>query len=208
MKLPPPFTQTLFVELVRFVPGQPDNVTVSGSSSRTSSTPMARQPATPIEPSHSRPIHVTPGSPATSVQTTFDVTRASATSHHVPPPPWSRWGTMSTPSRPPSTQRRQPPGETPRGTPQPSRKRKHIDPSEDPAVATSSTRRRILPQAPVPQHLSSAPKRPVQTLSPSLAMIVSPDIDSSPRPMLSFVSPSSSPRQAVRTVKLVMTKGK
>ncbi len=46
------------------------------------------------------------------------------------PPPWSRWGTMSTPAMPPSTQRRNGNGDGSRsnGTPQPSgsRKRKHL----------------------------------------------------------------------------------
>ncbi|KAH9855011.1 PLU-1-like protein-domain-containing protein [Lenzites betulinus] len=31
MRLPPPYTQTLFVELIRFTPGQPDNVAANGS---------------------------------------------------------------------------------------------------------------------------------------------------------------------------------
>ena len=31
MRLPPPYTQTLFVDLIRFTPGQPDNIAANGA---------------------------------------------------------------------------------------------------------------------------------------------------------------------------------
>lgn len=43
MRLPPPYTQTLFVELIRFTPGQPDNVAGNG----TAATSSAGGPPTP-----------------------------------------------------------------------------------------------------------------------------------------------------------------
>jgi len=214
---------TIFVELIRFTPGQPDNVAMKGSASRSSAAPFARQSASAGDSSssHSAPIRPAPMAVYTS---TFEVDRSgSATDSHVPPPPpWSRWGTMSTPSMPPSTQRRQPvetPRGTPRGTPQPPKKRKHVEDiriSEDATTSsfTRSPKRRLLPQ-PAPSSGSSS--RPVQTLSPSLAMIVCPpEGEISPRmtSATSFGGPSptaeptldSPSSQSVRRVKLVMPK--
>ena len=58
MRLPPPYTQTLFVELLRFTPGQPDNITANGAS-------ISAQPARPMSgPSNSTPMSVTNGSSA------------------------------------------------------------------------------------------------------------------------------------------------
>ncbi|KAI9064868.1 hypothetical protein FKP32DRAFT_1591090 [Trametes sanguinea] len=37
MRLPPPYTQTLFVDLIRFTPGQPENVAVNGSAAASAS---------------------------------------------------------------------------------------------------------------------------------------------------------------------------
>jgi len=174
-KMSPPYTQTLFVELIRFLPGQPENVTTNGSASRVIAGSMNHHSLTGIA-SHSGSSHhahapVSVPVPASSLST-FSAS-SSATQHVPPPPPWSRWGTMSTPSRPPSTQRRQP-ADTPRATPQPTRKRKHVEephPSEDIGRVTSSSvpfsKRRAVPQ----------------TLSPSLAMIVSTD---QPSPRSSF----------------------
>ena len=199
--LGPPYTQTLFVELVRFTPGQPDSATINGGGGhpRTGSNPLHRQTAPASDATHSRSTHgVNVAVP--SMLSTFEVSRAvSDIGHHIPPPPpWSRWGTMSTPSRPPSTQRRQP-AETPRGTPQPPKKRKHtedIRPSEDVSNGSQppsrSPKRRTLPPPPSTPP-SAPPPRPVQTLSPSLAMIVSPpDNEVSSRPSSSSFSAQGS----------------
>jgi len=56
MKLPPPYTPTLFVELIRFTPGQPDNVT--------NGTPSAAMPVTLPGPSRAGPS--TPHTPHSS----------------------------------------------------------------------------------------------------------------------------------------------
>ena len=110
-----------------------------------------------------------------------------------PPPPWSRWGTMSTPAMPPSTQRRNN-GESSRSngtTPQPSastsKKRKHVEEilihhqhltEDEPRISLKRHAGPALTPTPM------SPPRPVQTLSPSLAMIVSPTnqaVHTSPR---------------------------
>jgi len=123
---------------------------------------------------------------------------ASPTPHPSapPPPPWSRWGTMSTPAMPPSTQRRNN-GESSRsnGTPQPSastsKKRKHVEeiPIHHQHLAEENEPRSSFPlkrhaAGPALTPTPMSPPRPVQTLSPSLAMIVSPTnqaVHTSPR---------------------------
>ncbi|EMD40413.1 hypothetical protein CERSUDRAFT_111018 [Gelatoporia subvermispora B] len=60
MKLGPPFTPTLFVELIRFTPGQPDNVTANGTPSAPTSlpAPLPRAgPGTPHTPHTSHAPH-------------------------------------------------------------------------------------------------------------------------------------------------------
>ncbi|KAL4256714.1 [histone H3]-trimethyl-L-lysine(4) demethylase [Pleurotus pulmonarius] len=168
-KMPPPYTQTLFVELVRFVPGQPEFSPPSGPAPRPSIPPIPQGNPMPHIPSpHDK--HTPMQLPAPSAS----FSPPSMVSQHVPPPPpWSRWGTVTTPSRPPSTQRRHAP-DTPRDTPQPSRKRKLTDeprPPEEPVNGSSSKRRVMDHGLPQPQ---LAQPRNVQTLSPSLALIVSP----------------------------------
>jgi histone demethylase JARID1 len=175
-KMPPPYIQTLFVELIAFVPGQPEMSTTS----RPSSSTHLMSPKTAI--SHTNSMHYAHSHHHSAPQPaplSAEAFITSAAAQHVPPPPpWSRWGTMSTPARPPSTQRRQ--STSSRSTPQPSsRKRKHLEEvaqaedfsrmSSSSASSAPSSKRRALPATP-----SSPPARPVQTLSPSLAMIVSP----------------------------------
>ncbi|KDR84060.1 hypothetical protein GALMADRAFT_219890 [Galerina marginata CBS 339.88] len=148
---------------------------------------------------------------SSSGMSTFSAASSSST-YQPPPPPWSRWGTISTPAVPPSTQRRNGNGDSSRanGTPQPSgssasaappvsRKRKHVDdvpmphhqhhhqhhpsaPEEDirPSSSSFPLKRHAGPLTPTPL----SPPRPVQQLSPSLAMIVSPTnqaVHTSPR---------------------------
>ncbi|KAL0950185.1 hypothetical protein HGRIS_010178 [Hohenbuehelia grisea] len=200
-KMPPPYVQTLFVELVRFVPGQPE-ITVP-------STSLGAHCAPGPAPASSH-YHGMPNKSMSHGHTADDTLipprlpmpspssyGPSSTLHAPPTPPWSRWGTVSTPTEPPATQRRQH-TETPRGTPQPppSRKRKLPDdprPSEDPiGSATPSKRRPPLDSPPLGAyhhqvHTPPPMPRPTQTLSPSLAMIVSP-VETPPLPY-----PSSSP---------------
>jgi len=200
LHLPAPYRQTLFVELVQFQPGS-DGVTTGSSVSTSIPRPqivnhqamVGRHLPNSHSFSHHNPHASTSTLPhASSSMSTFS---ASPTAHPSapPPPPWSRWGTMSTPAMPPSTQRRSN-GESSRsnGTPQPlastSKKRKHVEEvplhpqhhTDDPR--SSFPLKRHAGPAPTPAPMS--PPRPVQTLSPSLAMIVSPTnqaVHTSPR---------------------------
>ena len=202
LRLAAPYRQTLFVELIQFQPGS-DGVAAGGSVSASMPRPqianhqpiLGRQhPSNSHSFSHHNPHPSTSSvSYASSSMSTFS---ASPTAHPSapPPPPWSRWGTMSTPAMPPSTQRRGN-GESSRsnGTPQPSastsKKRKHVEEiplhhqhlTDDEPRSSFPLKRHAGP-APTPTPMS--PPRPVQTLSPSLAMIVSPTnqaVHTSPR---------------------------
>ena len=208
-----PYRQTLFVELIQFQPGS------DGAATSTSvSAPIPRPQTVSQQPvlgrqhhpnSHSFSHHNPPISTSTvplasSSMSTFS---ASPTVHPSapPPPPWSRWGTMSTPAMPPSTQRRSN-GESSRsnGTPQPSastsKKRKHVEEipvhqqhhtDDEPRSSSFPLKRHAGPALTTPPTTTStstptpvSPPRPVQTLSPSLAMIVSPTnqaVHTSPR---------------------------
>jgi [histone H3]-trimethyl-L-lysine4 demethylase len=226
----PPFTQTLYVELIRFVPGQPDNVPTNGSVAR---NPPTRPPIpSPSSRPHSHPPPLpqpsnvastsAPSAPTHSTSTLDLRGPISVVSPHLPPPPppWSRWGTVSTPLRPPSTLRRQPTDHARSTPPQPSRKRKHVEEvnGDHAARANSSSRarspkRRVNPET----SPSSSSTRPTQALSPSLAMMLSPTVSRvAPRPPSnSFVEPSSNgvgttnigSTAPVRKVNLVVKEG-
>ena len=202
LHLPAPYRQTLFVELMQFQPGSD-----GGATSASVSAPIPRPQIVNHQPmpgrqhnsnSHSFSHHNPQPSTSTTAQASSSMSSfsASPTTHPSapPPPPWSRWGTMSTPAMPPSTQRRSN-GESSRsnGTPQPSastsKKRKHVEEilnhqqhlTEDEPRSSFPLKRHAGPsQTPTPM----SPPRPVQTLSPSLAMIVSPTnqaVHTSPR---------------------------
>ncbi|KAF5388435.1 hypothetical protein D9615_000674 [Tricholomella constricta] len=175
-KMAPPFAQTLFVELVRFVPGQPQSTGMAPSTSSHHQSP--RSSTSHLGPSQHEhyPHQRSPPMPPH----TADAFVGSPRGQNIPPPPWSRWSTVATPSQPPSMQRRQ--SDSSQSTPQHSslRKRKHVEdlptPEDLSRVHSSSStgpppKRRI---SAAPLSPPSAPMRPVQTLSPSLAMIVSP----------------------------------
>jgi len=202
LRLTAPYRQTLFVELIQFKPGLDSvaaGVSVSTSIPRpqiANHQPMLARQHLPNSHSFShhnpRPSNSTVPH-ASSSMSTFS---ASPTAHPSAPPlpPWSRWGTMSTPAMPPSTQRRSN-GESSRsnGTPQPSastsKKRKHAEEIPlhqqhhiDDEPRSSFPLKRHAGPALTPTPMS--PPRPVQTLSPSLAMIVSPTnqaVHTSPR---------------------------
>ncbi|KAI0080843.1 hypothetical protein K474DRAFT_1657340 [Panus rudis PR-1116 ss-1] len=157
IKLPPPYTQTLFVELVRFTPGQPDSVAPNANGGRAGPQngpmppmlangmpppPRPQQPPPPVAgPSH--PPRASP--PSAPLPTSFDPGMRSqppgplTPNHHVPPPPpWSaprsntsRWSSAAA-TAPPPTARTHHPSEhgspVSASPPQPqSRKRKYPD---------------------------------------------------------------------------------
>ena len=198
LHLPAPYRQTLFVELIQFQPGSD-----GGATSSSVATPVPRpqianhQPMLGRQPNSHSFSHHNPHPSTSHTSSSMSSFSVSPTVHSSapPPPPWSRWGTMSTPAMPPSTQRRSN-GESSRsnGTPQPSastsKKRKHV---EEIGIHHQQHHLEDEPRGsfPLKRHAGSAltptpmsPPRPVQTLSPSLAMIVSPtnqDIHTSPR---------------------------
>ncbi|CAL1700343.1 unnamed protein product [Somion occarium] len=210
MKLAPPFQQTLFVELIRFTPGQPDSMAASanGGSRGPMGQPMAshsngmhppsRMPAPPMQPV---PSHAHRTSPPSAPYVADRRSQPSTPIHHVPPPPpWSatnrasRWSNAAA-TAPPPTSRTHLPEHSSSVTNSPvassSRKRKYPDdlPSPPSAVAEEIVLARGSPTSPKRrQHsnsLSSQPGRSNQGLSPSLAMMLSPnpvDVRSPPPP--------------------------
>lgn len=211
-----PYTQTLFVELMRFTPGQPDGIYTNGQSQRHSGTPSIGRQAMATAPApHSRqaphpPIHNSP-----PVNGFITDRLMGVTSPHVPPPPpWSRWSTTSVaPAAPPLQSSR--PGGPSIPIPTSSKKRKFIDttPSD---MAPESLLKRTRPQTPT----TGLSPRPAVS-SPSLAKVLAPsDSQISPRLSASTSTPTnqisstlakSTPSRTstpVRSVKLVMPKNK
>lgn len=182
---------------------------------------------------HQGPVHLTHPAAVTAV-------------HPAAPHCWSRWGTVTTPSMPPQTQKRAREGESRsrNGTPPPgaTRKRKHPEEEGGRSIASTSAgpsvKRRVahssstpstqtssrapsVPPPSAPNHtlvsVNSGPPnsagpappvmspkavetspaaRPIQILSPSLAMIVSPTNEEptpSPRPAFGPPAPSRPP---------------
>ncbi|KAH9482356.1 Lysine-specific demethylase lid [Psilocybe cubensis] len=213
-QLPNPQMHTVFVELINFQPGLDlPTATSSHPVSRPSQQIVTHHPIPTMSLSHPpngngivshhhynpHPLTAIQHSPPPSMNA-FNPAAWTQTSQFVPPPPpWSRWATMSTPAMPPSTQRRggnsNGNGESSRlhGTPQPGpssasvppRKRKHIDESPHlPNASNHQSEEDLRPTSsalPMKRHAGPtltptpmSPPRPVQTLSPSLAMIVSP----------------------------------
>lgn len=189
-QMPPPYSQTLFVELIRFMPGQPDIAPTNGATPRAPSSHHSSPRSHASQPGSSRLTQLHHGSPPVHIP--VEAYPEHAHPHHIPPPPpWSRWGTMSTPGRPPSTNRRQ--STSTRSTPQPSsKKRKHADDMSTTEglsrVSSSSSisagpvpkRRAVqvppssLPQTPHPNVIPSPP-RVVQNISPSIAKLLAPE---------------------------------
>ncbi|KIK96126.1 hypothetical protein PAXRUDRAFT_826282 [Paxillus rubicundulus Ve08.2h10] len=224
-KMLPPYTQTLFVELIRFTPGQPDQTMNGVQPQRGLAAPSMPRSADPgpssgLRHSHSHSQH-TPLPLPTPPTPVYELARQpSSNEHHVPPPPpWStQWHNITQTPAPHRTEAPEHPAHpiSPHG----GKKRKFVDESPAPELigSRSPKQQRRLPQTPVP-HPAPVPARAMQqTLSPSLAMIVSPvDTVPSPRPASSvpFGAPSLSshskpntPPVPVRSVKLVMPKNK
>ncbi|KAG6335290.1 hypothetical protein ID866_3794 [Astraeus odoratus] len=218
-KLVPPYTQTLFVELIRFTLGSSDITNTSHSVP----PPAIHRPAE-AGPSashrHSHPPLPLP-TPPTPV---YEIARQPTTNgHHVPPPPpWStQWHTIMsnpTPARRSEASEHPAPPPSLSTSPHSGKKRKFADESPPPDVSGSRSPKqpRRLPQTPVLPPVSAPARAMQQTLSPSLAMIVSPvDTEPSPRPASSapYVGASAStslpkpPRPGdtppVRPIKLV-----
>ncbi|CCM06448.1 uncharacterized protein FIBRA_08712 [Fibroporia radiculosa] len=203
MQLPPPYTQTLFVELIRFVPGVPENL----GSRRLSPLPPHALPPPNMSglmphpgPSHTRPSHpghappphppsqrALPPSPLP-----YENGRPSASSgHHVPPPPpWSNqiWSNAGATAPPPWARSHPEPMHSPLTTPpQSSRKRKYPEDAAQPPDERLATGFSPVPRSPKRRQASHTPQpvpRNSQGLSPSLAMMLSPvppDARSPPR---------------------------
>ncbi|KAL4247157.1 [histone H3]-trimethyl-L-lysine(4) demethylase [Abortiporus biennis] len=138
MKLPPPFTQTLFVDLIRFTPGQPDSVMTNPASTTTSAparTGNAMASGSNLLPPNggviSRPAHPHPHAPSKSSSPALlyepppPSASASAGPHHVPPPPpWSnrssRWSNAAAAAAPPTARAHPPPPQPVHPPPHPS----------------------------------------------------------------------------------------
>lgn len=174
----PPFAQTLFVELIRFQPGQPQTAaTITPTPRSISSHHQSPRSLAPHPHPHSGPPHHEHYPHLRSppmLHRNGEVLAHSPGSQIIPPPPWSRWTTVVIPAPPH-------PSESLQSTPQlSSRKRKHEDiptPEDISRVHSSASsgpppKRRPVPS--IPLSPPCEPMRPVQTLSPSLAMIVSP----------------------------------
>ncbi|KAF8265161.1 hypothetical protein EI94DRAFT_1736530 [Lactarius quietus] len=209
-ELPPPYTQTLFIELIRFIPGQPDT-TLNGNPYNPRALPHPAPRATPHSFSPPHQIN-TPGA------------------HMPPPPPWEvKWirrlstsssvtpltapavlpvgedkrlpavrkypegdasGSAASPYASPSCKRHSPPPPLPH------------TPLSVPAPATTTTASSSSSSSPAPA--PGPGHRATQTLSPSLAMIMSPDSRHVPFVGSSSASlPATPPQQ--RKVKLTYT---
>lgn len=220
-KMLPPYTQTLFVELIRFTPGQPESA--NGAPPRSLPVPSMPRSADPGPSSshrhHAHPHHSPLPLPTPPTPVHEFARQPSTNGHYVPPPPpWSSQWHSITPT--PAIPRRSEAPDQPPLVPLPisphgGKKRKFVDDSPTPpdiphghsgpgsgsgsaSGSRSPKQARRHPQTPV-QPPASVPARAMQqTLSPSLAMIVSP-VDTEPSPRLSLSVPygSSAPPPAL-----------
>ncbi|KAI6152394.1 hypothetical protein BKA82DRAFT_4457467 [Pisolithus tinctorius] len=223
MTLPRPYTQTLIVELIRYTSGSSEVINCAPPQHSVSAPPLPRPPESGPSASH-RHSH-TPLPLPTPPTPVYELARQPSTNgHHVPPPPpWcTQWHNIT--SNPTPTRRSEVP-EYPLPppplslSPHSGKKRKFADESPPPEVrgSRSPKQARRLPQTPVLPPASVPARAMQQTLSPSLAMIVSPvDTEPSPRPASSVpfaTGPSSSSQRPSNTppakpMKLVIPKNK
>ena len=132
MRLPPPYTQTLFVDLIRFTPGQPDNIAANGApmsapptrtmpgssnpppmtvANGSSAHPRSMHPSHSSHPHHNNHHHHAISAPPPSAPS-YENGRPSSSSHVPPPPPWaatSRWSSAAAAAAPPGPSRPIPP---------------------------------------------------------------------------------------------------
>lgn len=198
-KMLPPYTHTLFVELIRFSTSSSDGV--NGSFPPPSTPAPLSFHSRPVESgqSGSRRHSHTPLPLPTPPTPVFELIKPPTNGHHVPPPPpWTtQWHTIT--SNPAPTRRSEVPEHSPpqpQQPPQPlsasphsGKKRKFADesPPPEPTGSRSPKQARRPPQTPVLPPASVPARAMQQTLSPSLAMIVSPvDTEPSPRPSSSI----------------------
>ncbi|PBL02905.1 hypothetical protein ARMGADRAFT_955558 [Armillaria gallica] len=178
-KLPPPYMATLFVELVKFSPGQPETPNVEPHPLSSSSVPPPGSSRAP--PPHNGVSHHTRHLPAAIpvASSSRPLSNSPSSGQHPPPPPWSRW---NPPLPPPGSSPSLPRREIIPIEPQPLRKRKHYEdsPLEEfrPLRAPSPKRRSLEPPSLPSTSQTTTPvlpplHTPRQTLSPSLAMIMS-----------------------------------
>lgn len=109
--LPPPYTQTLFIELIRFSPGQPDTVLANGSSSHSGGASFApgHLPSHP-PPTNGHTYHprtLPPTLPRAPIHPYSPPHRINVPAAHVPPPP--PWEIKWTRPVPPSSSAALPP---------------------------------------------------------------------------------------------------
>lgn len=260
-ELPPPYTQTLFIELIRFSPGQPDTVLANGPSTHPSSS--SSHVSHPVLPSNGHSYHprtLPPPPPRAPIHTYSPPHQINAPAGHMPPPPpWEIKWTRPVPA-PASAPPPPPPASTAPSTPALSSSVRRLSissaaapivnddkrlPTVDPLTPPSASRKRKYPEGdaaseraspyespsykrhtpaaePLPptaptssssSSSSSAPApappghRATQTLSPSLAMIMSPDTRHVPYVGTSSASLPATPPQQQRKVKLTYTNG-
>ncbi|KAI6094132.1 hypothetical protein EV401DRAFT_2084698 [Pisolithus croceorrhizus] len=224
--LPRPYTQTLIVELIRYTSytsGSSEVVNCPPPPHSVLTPPLARPPES--GPSASHRLSHTPLPLPTPPTPVYELARQPSTNgHHVPPPPpWStQWHNIT--SNPTPTRRSEvpeyslPPPPPLSLSPHSGKKRKFADESPPPEArgSRSPKQTRRLPQTPILPPASVPARAMQQTLSPSLAMIVSPvDTEPSPRPASSvpYSGPASSSQRPsntppVKPIKLVMPKNK
>ena len=173
VKMLPPYTQTLFVELVKFAPGQPDGLYTNGHAQRASNHHLVAHHPAPVA-AHSQRRHPMP-IPNTMNNFITDRPPSLPSQHVPPPPPWSRWSTQTMPFT------QSIPG---RSSSSASRKRKAPDATPgNGALESASSSKRPRPQTP-----PSVPGPSQLVSSPSLAKVLGPTGNQSPRP----VAPASS----------------
>ena len=100
-ELPPPYTQTLFIELIRFIPGQPDTVLTNGGPSHPSGSSSHSSHALNGNAYNPRAVpHPTPRATPHSFSPPHQINTPGA--HMPPPPPWEvKWRRPVSTSAPP-----------------------------------------------------------------------------------------------------------
>lgn len=174
----PPYTQTLFVELIKFIPGQPEGLYTNGHAQRSSSHHMMAHQSASAPTNSQRRQHPMP---IPAGMNNFITDRpASLPSQHVPPPPpWSRWSTPTMPFA------QGVPGRSASSSTGRKRKAADVAPANGTSESASASKR------PRPQTPPSAPGPSQPVSSPSLAKVLGPTGNLSPRPA---APTSSSPR--------------
>lgn len=178
VKMLPPYTQTLFVELIKFAPGQPEGLYTNGHAQRSSSHHLVAHQSVPVATHSQRRHHPMPM--PTGMNNFITDRPASLPSQHVPPPPpWSRWSTPTMPFA------QGIPGRSASSSTGRKRKAADVTPANGASDSASASKR------PRPQTPPTAPGPSQPVSSPSLAKVLGPTGNQSPRPA---APASSSPR--------------